>query len=261
MPQIEVRAAPGGGRALRPHARATCAAPSPRCVQGHEGRRGLRGAEGLRRGRLGRAGSCARDLDSPARPAASTPPAGGQVPLGDVADVRIAPDAQRDQARGRVAPDRRDLQRARPRPRAASPARSRRAWAGSPSTAGYHPEFLGEYAARAAAQPPAALLLGACRCSASCSCCYADFRSLRLTAARCSSPCPSRSIGGVAGGLPRRRRALARLAGRLRHRARHRRAQRHHAGQPLPPPGGGGGRCRSAPTWCCAAPRSGWRRS
>ena len=35
-------------------------------------------------------------------------PTGGQVPLGDVADVVIVADAERDQARERVAPDRRD---------------------------------------------------------------------------------------------------------------------------------------------------------
>ena len=66
--------------------------------------------------------------------------------------------------------------------------------------------------------------------------------SIRLTLAGRSSTLPFALIGGVFGGRPRRRRAVARLAGRLRDRAGHRRPQRHHARQPLPPPRGGGRR-------------------
>ena len=47
---------------------------------------------------------------------------------------------------------------------------------------------------------------------------------------------PDRRRGG---GVPDGRRAVARLAGRLHHRARHRGPQRHHAGQPLSPSAAG----------------------
>ena len=64
---------------------------------------------------------------------------------------------------------------------------------------------------------------------------------------------------------PRRRddgrRAVARLARRLRHGARDRRAERDHAGEPLSPSGRARRGCRSASTSSSEAPRSGWRRS
>ncbi len=76
-------------------------------------------------------------------------PGGGYAPLESVADVTVAPDAERDHARRRLAPDRRHQQRARAaisgRWRATSRPRSRQV----PFDAGYHPEVLGEYTARA----------------------------------------------------------------------------------------------------------------
>ncbi len=60
-----------------------------------------------------------------------------------------------------------------------------------------------------------------------------------------------------AGGLHDQQHAVDRLAGRLLHRARHHRPQRHHADQPLPAPGAEGGRARSVPSWPSRAPRSG----
>ena len=67
-----------------------------------------------------------------------------------------------------------------------------------------------------------------------------DFGSLRLALLVFAS-LPFALVGGVVGGAADRRGAVAGLAGRVHHRARHRRPQRHHAGQPLPPPGAGGG--------------------
>ena len=58
-----------------------------------------------------------------------------------------------------------------------------------------------------------------------------------------------RAGGRRGGGVPVRRRALARIARRPRHGDRHRRAERHHAGQSLPASRDGRKACRSAATW------------
>ena len=139
------------------------------------------------------------------------------------------------------------------------PATSRRRWRACSSTPGYHPEVLGEYAARAASQRRL-LLLG------------------RAVAGRHPAGAARRFRLGAAGGargadhsvrvdrrrrqrVPHRWRAVARIAGRLRHRARDRGAQRHHAGQPLPSPRTGRGRAVRHASWRSAARRNGWRRS
>ena len=64
-----------------------------------------------------------------------------------------------------------------------------------------------------------------------------------------------------AGREARRRHPVARLAGRLPDRVRHRRPQRHPDDQPLPAPRARGGRALRAGAWCCGVRRSGSRRS
>ena len=123
----------------------------------------------------------------------------------------------------------------------------------------YHPEFLGEYAARAESQNRLMALAGPVAPG------HPADHPRRLPLA------PADGAGGPDAAVrpdrrggrrdPRRRRAVARLAGRLRHRAGHRGAERDHAGQPLSPPRAGGGRSRSGWSWCSAGRRSGWRRS
>ena len=103
VPEMQVRLRPEAAAAVRPDARRR-AARGGDAGEGHEGRRDLRRAEDLRRRRVGhgavratiwpRSGSCG-----------STLPGGGQVPLGDVADVYIAPSPnviQRENASRRI---------------------------------------------------------------------------------------------------------------------------------------------------------------
>ena len=140
----------------------------------------------------------------------------------------------------------RDLGRGRPRGRG-------RRCRGSTFPREYHPEFLGEYAARAGrrssrllvagrSSPPSAIFLLL----------HVDFRQL--------------AAGGA--GLPDaavragRRRARRRCSAAASCRSArwsgfvtvlgHRGPQRHHAGQPLPPPGDARRASRSARSWCCA---------
>ena len=97
----------------------------------------------------------------------------------------------------------------------------------------YRVELLGEYKARKESQTQLLFssfwsILGIAVLL------FIDFRSLRLTFMVLFT-LPFALIGGVAAALMHRRRSLARVARRLHHRPRHRGAQRHHAGQPLPP--------------------------
>ena len=98
----------------------------------------------------------------------------------------------------------------------------------------YHPEFLGEYAAREESRRRL-MALGALSLLGILLIIHADFRSVRLTA-------PGRldftlRLDRRRGRCrPGRRRSLARLTCRVRHRVRYRSPQRHHARQPLPPP-------------------------
>ena len=112
---------------------------------------------------------------------------------------------------------------------------------------GYHAELLGEYKERQSRTGPAAASSADRRASGS-SC--SSWSSSAASGWRCcrSSPCPSALVGGVLAAYWFGGDHLARLAGRLLHRPRHRRPQRHHADQPLPAPGARGGRAvRSGP--------------
>ena len=121
------------------------------------------------------------------------------MPLGDVADVAIAPtpnEIQRENASRRIDVTC-NVQRARSR--AASRARSRRACAAFPFDRGYHPEFLGEYAARAGEPQPAAAALALLALLGILLLLHADFQSLAARRCWCSLTLPFALIGGVAG--------------------------------------------------------------
>ena len=156
-----------------------------------------------------------------------------------MADVAIVPAPNEIKRESGVAADRHHLQRRRAATSAAWPARSRRRCERVTFDRGYHPEFLGEYAARQESRSRLLALSAACRCWASCCCSTSTFSSWRLTLLVFLT-LPFALIGGVLGAWLARRRAVARLARRLRHGAGHRRPQRHHAGQPLPASGAGG---------------------
>ena len=89
---------------------------------------------------------------------------------------------------------------------------------------------------------------------------HVDFGSVRMVGARCLDD-SLRADRRRRQRVPHRRRAVAGIAGRLRHGARHRRAQRHHAGQPLPAPRSTRSRPFGRELVDARAPRSGWRRS
>ena len=259
MPQVEVRLRPEAAAPVRPDARRR----PPRgddAGQGDEGRRGLRGAEDLRRRRLGRRSRSRSDVAA-LRGLPIETPLGAHVPLGDVADVAIVPAPNEIKREGGVAADRRDLQRRRAATWAASPARSRRR-SGSSTFAARVPPRVPRRIRRARRSRSAGCWpWRRCRSLGILLVLHVDFRSVAADGRWSFLTLPFALIGGVVGGVPGRRRAVARLAGRLRDRARHRRPQRHHARQPLPPPRGARKASRSASTWSCAAPRSGWRRS
>ena len=259
VPQVEVR--------LRPEAARRSPASRPAQVRRrdgdaaarHEGRRDLRGPEDLRRGRLERAGG-ARPTSFAIKRLPIDTGGGGYVPLEAVADVTLGADAERDHARGRVAADRRHHATCAGATSARWRATSRRRSANVPFPAGYHPEVLGEYAAREASQNRL-LALGAAVAARHPA---GAARRLRVGAARGAGRADAavRADRRRGRGVSLRRRAVAGLAGRLRHRARHRRAQRHHAGEPLPPPARTSKGVPFGPrAGRCAAPRSGSRRS
>ena len=164
-------AAARGGRALRPDRRATSAAPSTTLLKGTKVGEVYRGAEEVRRGRVGRAGrarpTCtalrALPIDTPAGRAGAARRRG-----------RRARSCRRPtRSSARTASRRLDVtcNVAGPRPRLASPARSRRRCGELPFDREYHPEFLGEYAGPAGVDAAAATRWRRWRWSASCCCC------------------------------------------------------------------------------------------
>ncbi len=256
VPQVHVRMRPE-----RAQIAGRDAAASPRhrrdAPPGPQGRRNLRGAEDLRRRRLGRAAARAPTC-SRSSACRSTPRAGGYVPLEAVADVALAPTPNeitreggsrridvttnvRGRDLGAVARDIKSGARGRAVPGGLSrrvARRVRRARSVAAAAADPRPAV----AARHPAGPARRLRIGA--------------------AGRAGRADPAvRADRRRGGGVPLGRRAVARIARRLRHGARHRRAQRHHARQPLPASAGDRKACRSGASSCCAAPRSGSRRS
>ena len=125
---------------------------------------------------------------------------------------------------------------------------------------GYHAELLGEYAERQAAQDRL-LLFARRRCDRDLPAAAGVLRQLAAGDALASSRCRSALVGGVLAAYAQRRRPLARLARRLPHGARHRRAQRHHADQPLPAPRARRGRDVRPGARAARRARSGSRRS
>ena len=124
---------------------------------------------------------------------------------------------------------------------------------------GYHAEVLGESTELNAAQDRL-LIFGIAAAIAIFLLLQAAFGSLRL-AVLTFLLLPMALVGGVLAREARRRRALARLAGRLPHGVRDRRAQRDPDDQPLPAPRAGGGRAVRAGARPARGARSGWRRS
>ena len=98
---------------------------------------------------------------------------------------------------------------------------------------GYHPEFLGEYAAREAASQRL-LTLGGVAIIGILLILYSDFQSIRLAGLVFLS-LPFALVGAVLHGVSVRRRLVAGIDGRIRHGDRDCRAERDHACQSLPP--------------------------
>ncbi len=207
--------------------------------QGAEGRRALQGPEDLRRLRLGRRAGPRRRLAAP-QPADRDARWAPTSRWATWPTWRSCPPPTRSSARG-------------PRGGSTSTCNVQGRDLGSVareieakvkralrSPREYHPEFLGEYAAREESRRrlmalAALSLLGVLLII------HSDFRTVRLTALVFLT-LPFALIGGVFGAVLGGGRPVAGLAGRVRDGAGHRRAERDHAGQPLPPPRGGGGR-------------------
>ena len=219
------RARPG----RRPALRADAGRHPPAVVDDDRergGQRHLRRRPGLRRARDGDPVGAATASPT-SRTCRSTPRAGDRVLLKDVADVRLAPtpNAIERENQSRRIDVGANVAGRRPRRR-----RRRRGGAGSRASTfprGYHAEVLGESDELGGrAQPAAAVRLGGAGRHPA-----AAAGRVRQHAAR-AAHLPAAADGAGrrrAGGLARRRRALARLAGRLPHRVRHRRPQRHPA--------------------------------
>ena len=173
VPQIDVRLRPDAAAQLRPHPRRRAPGRGD-AGQGHEGRGDLRGAEDLRRGRVGRAAPAA-DLAA-LRELLIETPSGAQVPLGDVADVVIAPapnEIKREDASRRI-----DVTcNVRGATWAASRARSRRASAQLSFERGLPPRVPGRVRGPLRRRAPAAGAVGALA-GGHPAVLYVDFRSL-----------------------------------------------------------------------------------
>ena len=169
-------------------------------------------------------------------------PLGGKVPLGDLAELRIAPTPnviQHENASRRI-----DVScnvKGRDLGSVARDIEQRVRSIDFPP--GYHPELLGEYAARQASQNrlfglSILALVGILLVL------YTDFKSVRLTTSGIREP--SLCAGGRRGShVPDRWHSVAGFAGRLRDGARHCGEEWRHAGQPLPASGGAGRRSLS----------------
>ena len=146
VPQVEVQYAPRGGRTVRLDRRPY----SPRvddALMGNKCRRDLRRAEALSTCGLGRA-RIAHRYRRRCKRCRSTRRRGRRCGCADVADVDIVPDAERNQARERLAAARYHVQREDRDLGSSWPAKSKRRFATVSFDREYHPEFLGEYAAR-----------------------------------------------------------------------------------------------------------------
>ncbi len=166
-------------------------------------------------------------------------PTGAQIPLKDIADIGIvaAPNEIKREGGSRridVTCDAkgRDL---------GSVARDVEAVVSKlPFDRGYHPEFLGEYAARQASQRRL-FALGGISFIGILLILYMDFQSVKLTFMVCVT-IPFALIGGVvAAWMAGGRNALAWIADRIRDRARDCCPQRHHACESLSPSATGRG--------------------
>ena len=165
-------------------------------------------------------------------------PLGVQVRLGDVADVEIV--AAPNEVRRENASRRLDVTcNVSGRDLGAVARDVEEKVKAIPFDREYHPEFLGEYAARQESTRKLYALAGLALVGIVLLL-YVDFGAWRPTWL-VALTIPFALVGGVFAGLLHHRRRLARLARRLRHRARHRRPQRHHARQPLPPSRSGRG--------------------
>ena len=172
------------------------------------------------------------DVREHPRPARSTRPGGGHVRLADVADVHIGPTPNRIKRENGS--------------RRIDVGRQRRRAATSASVVHDVEDRLGEMSLPARVPRRAARRVRGARGGAEAGCWRFGSRRARHLP-RCSRRARQLAAGGAL--VPARCRSrssaacwrrspaaghLARLAGRLPHRARHRRAQRHHADQPLP---------------------------
>ena len=148
---------------------------------------------------------------------------------------------RRSSASGSSRRDRRRRQRRGPRPGVGRRATSRTSSRRSSSRSGTTPRCS---ASRPSATRPQdrLLLFGAIAAVAIFLLLQSSFGSRAAGGAGVPARCRSALVGGVLGGVARRRRALARLARRVPHGVRHRRAQRDPDDQPLPAPGARGRR-------------------
>ena len=213
--------------------RRRCATRWPRCCAAPRSARSTT----TRRSSTRWSGACRRSVrtSSPSSGCRSTPRNGGYVPLEAVADVTLAPtpnEITREGGSRRI-----DVTtNVRDRDLGAVAQDIQTALAAVKFPEGYHAEAAGRVrGARGLAEPPAGH-----RASVAARHPAHPARRLRVGAAgRDGRPDASvRADWRRRGGVPLGWRAVARVAGRVRHGARHRRAERHHAREPLPPPRG-----------------------
>ena len=191
-----------------------------------------------RRRRLGRARACGATRRRWPTCAIDTP-AAAQVPLGDVADVRVG--AAPNEIKREAASRRIDVTcNVRGRDLGSVAREIERRVGRDPVPAGLPPRVPRRVRGAAGLRDAASSLVGLLSLVGILPCCMPTSRSAPDAAGLPDAPVRAgrRRRSAAAHG----RRAVARLAGRVRHRARHRGAQRDHAGQPLPAPGDRGGR-------------------
>ena len=187
VPQLDVRLRPEAAAPARPDARRR----PPR--GDHAGQAGPRSARSTTTRRSSTSSSGASSgCATTSRSCSSLPietPLGTHVPLGDVADVAIVPapnEIKREGASRRI-----DVTcNVRGATWAASPARSRRKVRELDFAREYHPEFLGEYAAREESRRRL-LALAALSLLGILLIIHADFRTVRLTRPGLPDACPS----------------------------------------------------------------------
>ena len=190
VPQIEVRLRPEPRPAVRADAGRTCAATATTLVQG------TKVGEVYEEQKIFDVvvwgmPAAATDVDA-LRALPIDTPAGGTVPLGEVADVDVAPTPNEITREGGSRRIDVTCNVARPRPRRGGAGHRGRLVQRDASSAAITPKLLGEYAGAARRRRRLLAARPAARCSASSWCCTRTSGSRAAGACSCSSRCRSR---------------------------------------------------------------------